>query len=233
MRENKLPRLILTLSLLTTAACGTVPASVTPAKSDAASRVKLSETYGKLPLRVEANQGQTDEQVKFLARGRRYTLFLASSEAVLVFTRSEESGRAIRTVLRMTLVGANPEPRLVGAEELPGKVNYFIGNDPTKWRTNVPTYAKARCENVFPGIDLVYYGNHRQLEYDFVVSPGADPKRIAVAFDGADKLEVDVQGDLVLRTTDGVIRQRKPLIYQEVDGARQEISGRYVLKGAR
>jgi hypothetical protein len=204
----------------------------------------LSETYGKLPLHFEVNRGQTDERVKFLARGGRGSLFLTSTEAVLVFTKPEASAKgklarvkpekrekATQTVLRMRFVGANPEARVEGREELPGKANYFIGNDPTKWRTNVPTYAKVRYTNVYPGIDLIYYGNHGQLEYDFVVRPGADPDRILLAFKGADKLEVDAQGDLVLHTAVGVIRQRKPIIYQEVDDVRRAIAGGYTLKG--
>jgi beta-propeller repeat-containing protein len=235
-----------TFALLATAACSTVPVPVTPAKSGAASRVQVSETYGKLPLHFEANQGQMDAQVKFLSRGSRHTLFLTPSEAVLVFTtpqrttkgrlsgarvRPEDGAQVTRTVLRMTFVGASAEPRLVGMEELPGKANYFIGNDLAKWRTNVSTYAKVQYENVYRGIDLVYYGQQRQLEYDFVVRPGANPQTIVLGFQGADRLEVDAQGDLVLHTSAGVIRQRKPVIYQEVEGRRREIAGGYVLEG--
>jgi hypothetical protein len=237
-----------TFALLTAAACSAVPMSVARAKSDAASRVQVSEAYGKLPLYFEANQGQTDEQVKFLARGTRQTLFLTSTEAVLVFTSREqtaegrsrvarakpvEAGQVTQTVLRMTLVGANREPRVEGTEELPGKANYFIGKDPTKWRTNVPTYKKVQYHNIYPGIDLVYYGNQRQLEYDFVVHPGADPNRILLSFQGVDKLEVDALGDLVVDTGTLTIRQRKPVIYQDVNGVRQEVAGGYVLKGAQ
>jgi hypothetical protein len=244
---SELPILVVAFSLLTTAACGTVQAPVTPAKSDATSRVQVSEAYGKLPLYFEANQGQTDEQVKFLARGGGNTLFLTPSEAVVVLTKREQPARggfpgarlrpaqgrsATRTVLRMTFVGANPEPRLMGTEELAGKANYFIGNDPATWRTNVPTYAKVHYQGLYPGIDLIYYGNGHQLEYDFVVGSGADPDRILLDVQGAHKLELDAQGDLVLHTAAGVIRQRKPVIYQEVDGARREVAGGYVLKGA-
>src|SRR5439155_15702045 len=120
-----------------------------------------------------------------------------------------------------------------GQAELPGKANYFIGNDPTKWRTNVPTYAKVYYHELYPKIDLVYYGSQQQLEYDFVVRPGADPSLIAVGFDGVDRLEVDAQGDLLLYTAHGTLRQRKPFIYQEVDGLRREVAGGYVLKNAR
>jgi hypothetical protein len=241
-----------TFLLLTTAACGTKPALVTPPKSDLTRRVQVSQTYGKLPLHFDANRGQTDERVKFLERGAGHILFLTPSEAVLVFTKREQTkreqtatarlrgarlrpaggGRVTSVTLRMTFVGANPAPRLVGTEELPGRANYFIGNDPGKWRSNVPTYAKVQYKDVYPGIDLVYYGNQRQLEYDFVVSPGADPNRIRISFQGTDKLEVDAEGDLVLHTAAGPIRQRKPVIYQEVVGARREVSGGYALKGA-
>ncbi len=127
---------------------------------------------------------------------------------------------------------ANASPRVEALEELPGKANYFLGNDPTKWRTNVPTYARVHYQDLYPGIDLIYYGNQRQLEYDLVVRPGADPSRIRLGVQGADTLDVDAQGDLVLHTAGGDIRQRKPAAYQEIDGMRQEISGGYVLKGS-
>src|SRR5437762_1343139 len=226
----------LILALLVTAACGTVPASVTPAESDAPRHVRVSEAYGKLPLYFEANKGQTDEQVRFLARGSRSTLFLTPSEAVLVFTHREVT----KTVLRMTFIGANHEPSVVGTAELPGKANYFIGSDPANWRTDVPTYAKVRYRNVYPGIDLDYYGNQRQLEYDFVVGPGADPRAIRLSFRGAKKVQVDAAtGDLLLSTEAGDVRFAKPVVYQRADeGGRQEagkslVEGRYALKGGR
>src|SRR5207244_1840388 len=102
----------------------------------------------------------------------------------------------------------------------------------TKWRTNVPTYARVEYRDIYPGVNLVYFGDQRQLEYDFVVRPGASPKAITLGFQGADKLEVDAQGDLVLHTAVGAIRQRRPFVYQEVGGARREIAGGYVLRGA-
>ncbi len=206
---------------------------------------RVLETFGKLPLYFEVNQGQTDAQVKFLSRGRGYTLFLTPTEAVLVL-RSRPSAisdkqsastlqanmtdEPSQTVLRMKLVGSNPAPNVMGLDELPGKSNYFIGNDPKKWRTNVPTYARVRHKDVYPAVDLVYYGDQRQLEYDFVVSPGADPKAITLAFEGAEKLEIDDRGDLLLHTAGGEIRLHKPLIYQGINGAKQPIPGRYVLK---
>ena len=223
-------------------------------------RPAIEVAYGNLPLSFEPNEGQTNSQVAFLSRGRGYTLFLTATEAVLSLSSPQSSQRAQRmtpnflsassassavndpnlqsTVLRMKLVGANPSPRATGLEELPGKSHYFIGNDPAKWRTNVPTYAKVKYEDVYPGVDLVYYGNQGQLEYDLIVAPGSDPGAIHLAFGGlpfggGDELEIDVQGDLVLHAGGSQIRLQKPLVYQETDGIRQEISAAYVLNARR
>ena len=204
----------------------------------AATDARVSESYGKLPLQFEANRGQTDKDVHFLSRGPGYSLYLTAGEAVLVLAKPNTDAKhyakapAKSVALRMSLVGAERKPVVSGLEEQPGKANYFIGKDPAKWRTNVPTYAKVHYQNVYPGIDLVYYGNQRQLEYDFVVAPGADPKKIVLDFKGADKVEIDARGDLVLQAPGGDIRQHKPIIYQEIDGIRQEIAGGYVRKGA-
>src|SRR5207302_3426253 len=196
---------------------------------------RVSEAYGRLPLHFEANRGQTNKDVRFLSHGAGYDLYLTANEVVLVLTRARPGvGAPAKPVaLRMSLVGGAPRPLVSGLEELPGKANYFIGKDPAKWRTNVPTYAKVRYANVYPGIDLIYYGNQRQLEYDLVVHPGGDPGAIVLAFHGADKAEVDAQGDLALHTASGAIRQRKPIIYQEIGGVRREIAGAYALEGER
>jgi hypothetical protein len=191
----------------------------------AAAEARASEAYGQLQLHFEANQGQAHEDVRFLARGPGYSLYLTAGDAVLALAGSKP------VVLRMVIMNADPKPLVSGIGKLPGKANYFIGNDPAKWRTNVPTYAKVHYRSVYPGVDLIYYGNQRQLEYDFVVAPGADPKTIALGFQGADKLEIDAQGDLVLHTPGGSIHQRKPFIYQEIDGERLAIDGSYVIKG--
>jgi hypothetical protein len=135
-------------------------------------------------------------------------------------------------VLRMKLVGAKTTPQVEGRDELPGKSNYFIGSDPAKWRTNVSNYARVQYRDVYPGIDLIYYGNQRQLEYDFVVAPGADSRVINLNFKGAQKIRVDGQGDLLLQVAGGEVHQRKPVIYQEVDGLKKEIAGRYVIRGS-
>ena len=220
--------------------------------SDATTKIAVSESYGKLPLSFEANVGQTSSQVKFLSRGQGYTLFLTpSGEAVLALRKSVPKRDPLKptalvsmpappipdatgplAIVRMKLVGANAKPRVEALDELPGKANYLIGNDPKKWRTNVPLYAKVRYREVYPGVDLVYYGNQRQLEHDFIVAPGADPRSITLNLAGAEKLSLDPQGALVLAVKDGELRMDKPRIYQEVDGARREISGGYVLKSA-
>ena len=198
------------------------------AHPNAATKARLGEAYGQLPLSFEANVGQTHPQVDFISRGNGYTLFLTPREAVLALRSTSPSSS--QAVVRLKFVGSETKPRAVGHEELPGKVNYFIGKDPKRWRTGISTYAKVAYQNLYPGVDLVYYGNQRQLEYDFVVSPGIDPDIIALNFEGADQMKVDAQGELVLQTAGGEIRQRKPFIYQEVDGVRHEVAGSYKLK---
>jgi hypothetical protein len=188
---------------------------------------KAVETYGKLPIRFEANRGQTGPQVDFLARGSGYTLYLTATEAVLVMRQGQGNRPG---VLRMKLIGANPAPQVAGLEQLPGTAHYFIGNDPRAWRTSVPTFARVEYRDVYPGVSLVYYGSQGQLEYDFVVAPGADPEAIRLSFAGTDRLEIDARGDLVIHTAAGVIRQHKPVLYQEVNGVRREVSGGYLLK---
>lgn len=195
----------------------------------ASSQARSVETYGKLPLSFEANLGQTDPSVKFLARGQGYSLFLTSTEAVLSLSR----GRGPAAVLRLKLVGGNPAPLVLGEKELPGESSYFMGPDPAKWRTHVPNYAQVRYRDVYPGIDLVYYGNQGKLEYDFVVAPGADPKRIRLKVAGAEKVALDAQGDLVLHSAGREIAFHKPLVYQQADGVRKGISGRYALRRSR
>jgi hypothetical protein len=206
-------------------------------------KVQAQSNYGKLPLSFEINQGQTDAQVKFLARGQGYTLFLTPTEAVLSLKKPQARTKASPTsvkpsfvseikeaVLRMQFVGANPAPRVLGKEALPGRINYLIGNDPGKWHTQVPTYAKVAYESVYPGVGLVYYGNQGQLEYDFVMAPGADPSRVKLAFRGANRIDVNRAGELVLHTASGDIRMHKPVLYQEIDGVRKPVDGGYVLK---
>ena len=202
------------------------------------------KAYGRLPLSFEANQGQTDSRVRFLSHVRGCSLFLTQEEAVLAF--QEVGKRALlsgvhsghvdfaerglepmsESVLRMRLAGANATAQMMGLEELPGKSNYFIGNDSTKWRSGVPNYEKVKYTNVYPGVDLVYYGNQRQLEFDLVIQPGADPRTVRLDFrTGASgkhaAMRVNDNGDLVVGAKRDEVIFHKPIVYQPAtnDGA--------------
>ena len=185
-------------------------------------RASPSLVYGKLPLAFEANMGQTDARVLFLSRRRGMTTFFTDSETVMAPIRGEAA-------VRMKLEGAGRAKRVIGLEKLPGISNYFIGSDPAKWRTNVPHYARIQYEGVYKGIDLVWYSNEGRLEYDFVAAAGADPKQIKMSYVGADSMEVEPGGDLELRTAQGVVRQQKPRVHQEVDGKQVEIKAKYAV----
>lgn len=210
----------------------------------------LNGSFDRLPMSFEANSGQTDESVTFLSRGNGYQVFLTPTEAVVTLSdpvqpttrkspfspRSGAAGHAVapsRGVLRLKLVGADGPKKVEGLHPLPGKSNYITGNDPSRWRTKVPTYATVQYTGVYPGIDLLYHGNQHQLEYDFVVAPGANPKAIRLDFEGVENLRVDETGDLVLQVAGREARHSKPVIYQESGEVRREISGGYVVEGAR
>ncbi len=228
--------------------------SAKPAMSGA--QAQLVASFGKLPLSFEANQGQADGRGKFFSHGHRYALFLTGDETALelqdsgfgiqdsgtrakysvqrtmdvgprtTFRRENRNPKIESEVIRLRLAGAKPDAEVTGREELPGKVNYFIGNDPKKWRTNVPTYAKVRYRDVYPGVDLEYYGNQGgELEYDFIVAPGADPSAIALDVGAGlvpargrlqgSPLRIDANGDLVIPAKGSEIRFHKPQVYQE------------------
>ena len=195
-------------------------------RTDPAPSPRVMDSYGKLPLSFEANRGQTARQVKFLARGPGYTLFLTPDAAVLSL-----HGQKANAVLRMKLAGANARAGVTGADALPGKSNYFIGSDPNQWRTDVPTYAAVKYAAVYPGIDMLYHGNQRLLEYDFLVAPGADPQAIGIRFQGARKLSVNREGALVIGLGGSEVIEPAPVVYQEIGGQRQTVAGRYVLRG--
>jgi hypothetical protein len=194
--------------------------------ADPVTSAQVSQAYGQLPLSFEANQGQVDSQVNFLSRGAGYGLFLTPTEAVMALQQGSAGD-----LLRMQVVGANPTAQAVGLDEQAGRSNYLIGNDPSQWHTDVPNFGRVAYCDVYPGINLLYYGNQRQLEYDFVVAPGADPRAIALRFDGAERLTLDGQGNLVVHTTGGETIQHAPVLYQEIQGSRTPVSGAYVLQG--
>src|SRR5207247_3391815 len=212
----------------------------------------IRKVTSRLPLRFEPNLGRSSEKVKFILRGNGYGLFLTASEAVFVLPKNERvsekkeplnddlsvSDSSLRSrnsasarVLTLRLLGANKHSQVRGLDELPGRQNYFIGNDPKQWRTDVPAYRKVSYEEIYDGINLTYYGNQRQLEYDFEVAPGADPKTIRLSFDSGTRARISSNGDLVLTNGAAEVRQQKPIVYQQVNGDRRLIEGQYVLLG--
>jgi hypothetical protein len=194
--------------------------------SRSASQRGISSAPVTLPLFFEPNQGQTASPVRFLARGSGYGLFLTSDEAVLSLQRHGANGKPVAgNVIRMRLEGANTSGRIRGAELLPGKTSYFIGNDPAKWHRDIPQFGRVEYQSVYPGIDLAYYGNQRQLEYDFRVAPGAEPSQIALSFSGA-STHIE-SGDLVLSTSDGDVRFQAPYLYQQDGSTRKAVSGSF------
>jgi hypothetical protein len=183
---------------------------------------------GHLGVRFEANVGQTDSRVRFVARGSGHTLFLTDREAVLVI-RNGVAGS--RSVVRTSLVGASAAATPEGDGEVAGRVNYFLGRDSRSWHPGVACYGDVRYAGVYPGIDLVYHGRQGALEYDFQIAPGADPSRVLVSFDGVRGLRVDGAGNLVVSTAAGEILQPRPVAYQEPGGIRRPVEVGYVLAG--
>ena len=198
--------------------------------SSAIIKQQISDSYGQLPLNFEPNVGQTDEQVKFFAHGDGYGLFLTRNEVVLSLEKRGDEKQTQRSVVKMKAVGANVSPNAIGLEETAGKSNYFIGNRSENWKTGVSNFRKVKYESVYTGVDLVYYGNNQQLEYDFVVAPNADAKQIKLNFDGIETARIEAEtGDLLLETEAGTLRQRKPVVYQETNGERREIAANYAV----
>jgi hypothetical protein len=215
--------------------------AATPAISPAA-RVQAMQMYAALPMSFEANAGQTDPRVKFLAHAPGYTLFLTDQEAVLSLTagppaphtlalhsRQPEALRPARAV-RLKFVGASTPSAIDGHDQLPSKTNYFIGNDPKQWHTNVPNYSAVEYRDIYSGVDAVFHGDNRRLEFDFDIAPGADPRVIALEVDGARRIRLNRAGDVVL-VMDAArdLVMAKPSIYQQLPEGRREIAGHYVL----
>ena len=187
---------------------------------------RIARSFGNLPLAFEANTGQVDGRVKFLSRGPGYTAFLTTDDVVFMLNRGPNRPGV---AMRQRLVGARPATRIAGAGLLPGRAHYIKG-DASQWRTGIRRYAEVRYESVYPGIDLVYRGHQRALEYDFVGAPGADMRAIHLAFTGAERVRLEDSGDLVVAIGDVELRHRKPVIYQDVRGVRRLISGGYRLE---
>jgi len=273
----------------------TIPESVSVMNPKVRRAHQPNNGYGKLPIYFEPNVGQTDSQVKFIARGSGATTFLTRNEAVFSFPVARHSSESWnpdfspiheqanqkftgmmragaglrsldlsprnlafehsrsrlgltshtpqhgpqsavanrRSTVSMKLVGANPTAQIEGLDRLPGISNYFIGDDSAKWRTNVPHYSKVRYQDVYPGIDLVYYNSQQHLEYDFIVAPGASLQSIRLAFDGADHLKVENNGDLTIKIGSTQLRHRAPRIYQQASGKQRRVDGGFIVRNGR
>ncbi|MFN7921186.1 MAG: hypothetical protein U0Q16_13890 [Bryobacteraceae bacterium] len=198
--------------------------------------VKLPEKLKNLPLRFEANAGQWDPAVRFRAKSGAMTIWLTDQGPKFVLTAGKvgdplDPNRELpkSTVVGMRLKNSRPAKSIEGMDRLEGYSNFYLSPDPAQWRTNVPNYGKVTAKDVYPGIDTVYYGKGRRMEYDFVVAPGADPSKIELAYDGVDSMRLNEKGDLLLATSLGEIRQLKPRVYQEIGGRQVELAGNYKL----
>ena len=221
-----------------------VNSNATVSSPAAASASRLKEAYGKLPLSFEPNLGQAPRGVRYLTRVPGATILLRDTEAVIEVRRVEADdrgkllepgekapapGKVEGATVRMRLAGATPPRRVEPLEKLPGISNYFVGRDPKQWRTDIPQYQRVRYEQVYPGVDMVYYGNGPQLQYDFTVEAGAEPGRIQLEFEGMQGLRIEKSGDLLLETELGDLRLAKPLVYQESEAGRRPVEAGYRL----
>jgi hypothetical protein len=208
---------------------GEAPGTSSSSSLGEGAKARILEGYGRLPLRFERSEGRA----RYVSRGPGYTMFVMPTEMVLSLqqgTRQRTEPLPRPAVLRVKLLKAR-SAEMQGLDELPGKANYFIGRDPKRWRTDVAGYARLRCRGVYPGIDLLYYGSGRELEYDFVVAPGGDPTRIRLRFEGARSLRVDDEGQLVVALDGGEVVNRAPRVYQEEGTRKVAVRGRWILRG--
>ena len=188
--------------------------------------VGIAQAAGPAPmmparLAFEPNAGQTEAGYQFLARARGYSVAISANETTI---------RAGSAQVRLQFVNSQPVV-LEGLDRQLGVVNYLLGNDRSHWLRGIPTYARIRGRNLYPGVDIVYHGTGSRLEYDFALAPGADASRIGLRFTGVQRVRVDEQGDLVLDTAAGELRQKKPMIYQEREGRREIVDGHYRIAG--
>ncbi|MEP6914170.1 MAG: hypothetical protein ABJC89_00930, partial [Acidobacteriota bacterium] len=197
--------------------------AVTRAAGSSRGRQQAASLLTRLPARFEKIDSAGPDGISFIARGSGRQLLLSCDRAVL----APRTAAAADVTMHVEGAGACIAS---GERELPGRTNYLIGNDAAQWRTGVRSYERASFSQVYPGIDLVYYGTGDHLEYDFVVSPDADPSAIGLRFEGADRVAIDADGSLVLHAGGSELRQHAPAVYQQIDGERRRIDGRYVMR---
>lgn len=200
-----------------------------------AETLPIANPYARLPLSFEPNVGQSDASVHFVAHQGNGSLLLTPAGAYVALHKksSNPAESSTRSLVRLAFVGADQRAVLRGVDRLPGRVNYLMGSDPLGWRTGVPTYRRVEAKDLYPGIDVAYYGRDRQFEYDLLVAAGADPAAIRLQVDGAQSLSIDPGGGLIIRTAAGALRQAPPVVYQLIDSKRRSVDGRYVLLDRR
>lgn len=198
-----------------------------PNSLDESSKESLVAQLFKLPISFESNLGQTDDKVKYLHRGKAQILFFTPDEIVMAFNNADQDKP--NSVLRMLFSGASLDPTLIGMEEQSNKSHYFIGNNPEKWHTDIPNFAKLFYHDVYPGIDVIFYGNQQQLEFDICVSPGAHPEQIRLQIDGSKEISLDSDGNLCILTDADTVQLQKPFIYQIDKEAKIPIEGNFTL----
>jgi hypothetical protein len=209
------------------------------------------ENYGNIPLAFTINQGQHDSSIHYTAQVSGCEMAFSPTGTTFLLSRETPASVAKRTAkiagdprqnqpeyesfaLKLAFIGANSNPEIQGEDRLPWNNNYFIGNEPSKWQTDVPNYKKIRFKEVYKGIDLVYYGNQKRVKYDFVVKPGEDTEQILLKYDFGGKegsIEINQKGELVIKTQVGVIIEKKPYCYQKINGKEIEIPIKYNVVG--
>ena len=243
----------ISVAILSLATAPSIPARGAAAPAAAISEVaaplqpQAAGNYGKLPMSFELNAGQSDSRTKFVSRGHGYTVSLAETEAVIstrkvadslvtLNSKAQRKGAEVAqeepSTLRMMLVGSNPHPTLTGVNEVPAKTDYFVGRDARNWHRNVPSFAKVKYESVYPGIDVVYYGNQSQLEYDFIVAPGSDPRAIRLKMantSGTSRPQLAQNGDLAVAADRSEVRFHQPTIYQVGADGKHAVDGKFVI----
>lgn len=234
--EIKAPRLLLAALAVWSLAWGliltaSIPAQAATAHQRPPSPRQVLNTYAQLPLSFEPNLGQSAPAVKFLSRGQGYGLFLTPNQAILLLRQpGARPATSQFRKLSLQLLSSNPAATIEAGGRQAGVSNYLLGSNPRRWHRGVPHYAQVRYRDIYPGVDLVYYGRQRQLEYDFVLAPGADPSRIRLQVSGAQHLALDAKGNLFLRLPGGAIQLRRPQVYQKLGERRQWVKARYVLQ---
>lgn len=220
--------LICVLGMMIGPACAGTPNAPAPKKFTRTLTIREQQSF------FEQNEGQVDSAVRYFARAGDYVLFLTERGAVLSLAGADATRRgARRATVSVEFIGADPAARIEGTRRLPGRINYFVGNDPKAWRRDVPIYAGARYDSIYPGIDAIYYDHPEALEFDLRIAAGADPKIVRLALHGARRVRLDNAGDLVMTTAAGRLKLLKPVVHEEFpDGRRESIDGRYVMFGS-